>query len=430
MMKKILSLMLPLLACASCTKFDDASPTERNTFIHFYSSGTSFNGSLGELDTDGGYILSGEIPHLDGGSDALIIKTDAKGYKTWEVVLKNTQINSIKPQENGYILVGDGIELNPDNQDISEQVNTQAKLIFMNTEGDIQKEYTKRSQVTVGTKTFEVDYHGNAFAFDSKGNVLLLGSYKEPGSNQHSFVLAYDAQTGDELWNQTYGLLDRDYVNCNELFTNSGKLVWASKTFRQTQNISKQYVSISYVGLNSTFENNSLFGENDAKNHTAENIQASFTGYAVTGTYANPDGTDGNIYFMRINLDGNVIPNSTKYFDGITPLDTDTDLNNRDGSSSADEGLAVTAVAGGYVIAGKLTSTTTIGNGGTDIVLIKVDLLGNFIWSKIIGGRGDEIASSIRETPDGGLLICGTNSINGLSSIMLMKTDSKGELIN
>lgn len=61
---------------------------------------------------------------------------------------------------------------------------------------------------------------------------------------------------------------------------------------------------------------------------------------------------------------------------------------------------------------------------------MKVDPNGNLIWKKIIGGTGGETVATIHETEDRGLLICGTNTVNGIPSIFLIKTDQNGELKN
>ncbi|MEQ9414045.1 MAG: hypothetical protein RIF39_09450, partial [Cyclobacteriaceae bacterium] len=79
---------------------------------------------------------------------------------------------------------------------------------------------------------------------------------------------------------------------------------------------------------------------------------------------------------------------------------------------------------------GSLTSTPAVGNGAKDIVLIKVDAFGNLVWNKLMGGSGDEDVNSIRETNDGGLLISGTNTVNGLGTIFLIKTNGDGEIKN
>jgi hypothetical protein len=60
--------------------------------------------------------------------------------------------------------------------------------------------------------------------------------------------------------------------------------------------------------------------------------------------------------------------------------------------------------------------------------LIKVDAFGEAIWQKTLGGSGDQVPSAIREMPSGEILICGTNTVGGFSSMFLIKTDSKGEI--
>ena len=113
-----------IVVLASCTGFEEAELTERKTFIHFYSSGTDYVGTVAELDRDGGFILSGEVKKENGVTDAVLIKTDARGRKLWETVIPSGVINAILPTENGYILAGDSIQLNPTSADVHELVNT------------------------------------------------------------------------------------------------------------------------------------------------------------------------------------------------------------------------------------------------------------------------------------------------------------------
>jgi hypothetical protein len=185
-------------------------------------------------------------------------------------------------------------------------------------------------------------------------------------------------------------------------------------------------LSVLYTGENSTFKNNDLYGENDSRNHSVSDINQSGFNYGVVGTYAETNNESANIYFLLVNSTGSIIGGSERYFDGAVGL-----LENRDVSESQDEGNAITGTSdGGFVIAGSLTSTPTIGNGAKDIVLIKLDAFGNLVWNKLIGGSGDEDVSSIRETSDGSLLISGTNTVNGLATIFLIKTNRNGEIRN
>ena len=98
--------------------------------------------------------------------------------------------------------------------------------------------------------------------------------------------------------------------------------------------------------------------------------------------------------------------------------------------SIIDEGEAIAATKDGFVLAGSFTTIPAKGKGGKDIFLVKVDDLGNMLWAKTFGGSGDETVSVVRETDDGGLIICGTNTLGGYSSIFLIRTDKNGELKN
>lgn len=425
-----------VILCNGCTKFEDAEITDRNTFVHFFSSETNYLGGVAELDSDGGYILSGEIRNDDGKSDALVIKTDARGHKIWEKVILNGVINAVKPSANGYILVGDSIQTNPGSGEVNELVNTYARLLLMDTQGNILAQHITSGSVRRAVNNqpvdLNIDYHGNAFTVDNSGNIIVLGSFRIPGEHAATFVSAFNpADISDSLWYRSYSSLDHDYINCNAIHTTSGsRLIWASKAFTQVENVSREFLSISHVVPNSTFKNNSVFGEEDSGNHGVWDIQKGSVGYGAIGTFSETNGLNANMYFLRIDVNGDIVPESMRYIDGEELMLNDNILSydERNESSSFDEGTALTVTSDGYVLAGSMTSTPTVGNGGKDILLIKLDATGNLVWKKLIGGTGDETVTSIRETPDKGLLLCGTNTINGLSTMMLMKTDSQGEL--
>lgn len=439
MMRSGLSYVLALSALTmSCRSFEEAEPTDRKTFVHFYSSAVNYVASTIELDTDGGYILSGEVRHDNGLTDALVIKTDGRGRKIWEKVIASSVINGIQPMQDGYVLVGDSIQLNPASAQVHELVNTYARLLLLDKGGNITAQHISSGSILVTSSNqdiiLNVDYHGQAVTLDPSGNIIVLGSFRVPGENEASYLAAFDpADISDSLWHISYKSLDHDYINCNTVHvTPTSKIAWASKVHTPEQGFSREFVSVPFVAPNSPPINHSMFGERDSRNHSVEDMQKSPVGYCAVGTYSETNGLNANIYFIRIDASLNIIPESVRYIDGEELM-----LNNRifssderTLSSSYDEGLAITATHDGYLIAGAMTTTPIVGNGGKDILLIKLDAAGNLLWKKVIGGSGDEEIAAIRKTPDGGFLLFGTNTINGLSSLMLLKTDANGNLTN
>ena len=81
----------------------------------------------------------------------------------------------------------------------------------------------------------------------------------------------------------------------------------------------------------------------------------------------------------------------------------------------------------GYVLAGY---TSSFGSGGHDGLLMKVDRNGNTLWSKAIGGTGDDVFNEIRRTSDNGFIAAGqTKSYgNAAGDVWLVKLDASGNV--
>ncbi len=81
---------------------------------------------------------------------------------------------------------------------------------------------------------------------------------------------------------------------------------------------------------------------------------------------------------------------------------------------------------GGYILCG---STNSFGNGNLDVYVVKIDSIGNVVWSKTFGSAGIEGANSIKQTRDRGFIITGTRYVMGGSSdIYLIRLDSVGNV--
>lgn len=95
----------------------------------------------------------------------------------------------------------------------------------------------------------------------------------------------------------------------------------------------------------------------------------------------------------------------------------------RFGGSGYEHGKSVRQTAdGGYIICGL---TSSYGAGLTDVLLIKTNVYGDTLWTKTFGGVSYDVGYKLEETNDGGFIIVGdTDSFDG--DILLLKTDSEG----
>ncbi|MBL0327841.1 MAG: T9SS type A sorting domain-containing protein [Bacteroidetes bacterium] len=82
----------------------------------------------------------------------------------------------------------------------------------------------------------------------------------------------------------------------------------------------------------------------------------------------------------------------------------------------------------GFIAAGR---TNGFGAGGLDMLLIKLDANGNNQWTKAIGGSADETVNSIEQTLDGGFIIAGNtySFSSGLNDFYIVKTNSIGNIV-
>ena len=102
------------------------------------------------------------------------------------------------------------------------------------------------------------------------------------------------------------------------------------------------------------------------------------------------------------------------------------------GGTGDDRGMSVRQTNdGGYIVCGGTTSNTA-GPWDSDVYLIKTDINGVEQWQKTFGGTSNDLGSSVKQTTDGGFIICGvtesfnTLNLNGAYSVYLIKTDGNG----
>jgi hypothetical protein len=99
------------------------------------------------------------------------------------------------------------------------------------------------------------------------------------------------------------------------------------------------------------------------------------------------------------------------------------------GGPLQDFGFSIREVpAGGYIVAGQ---SFNFGPGGGDVLLIRINSVGDSLWTKAFGGLDADWANSIVHCMDGGFVMAGvTKSFGDVDGdVYLVKTDSIGNIV-
>jgi hypothetical protein len=133
-------------------------------------------------------------------------------------------------------------------------------------------------------------------------------------------------------------------------------------------------------------------------------------GFIVGGATVSFSGGSSDLWLIKLDESGNQV------WDQIY------------GGASDDDVLSIQQIDGGYVLSGL---TESFGGGGEDFWLIRTTETGTEMWSRTYGGPDHDRAQSVRQTPDGGFVICGgTMSFgSGLQDVWLLRTDGNGHEI-
>ncbi|NTW32075.1 MAG: T9SS type A sorting domain-containing protein [Bacteroidetes bacterium] len=144
----------------------------------------------------------------------------------------------------------------------------------------------------------------------------------------------------------------------------------------------------------------------------AEDIkQTKDNGFIITGYISTPENNDYNILLLKTDSDGNM-----KWMKNY-------------GGGNWDFGHSLVETAdSGYIIAGE---TYSFGNGNNDAFILKISKNGDSLWSKSYGGQNSDITYDISICHDGNFILTGiTNSFGkGMFDAYLLKIDQLGDTL-
>jgi len=239
------------------------------------------------------------------------------------------------------------------------------------------------------------------------GGALLAGMFRSKDSIKPGMYLIKVDENGEQLWDNNYGTSNYDALSSIALTPDGGALLGGTSR-PEGRTVSDMYlVKIDQNG-------NQLWDKSYGNVNEADYI----TSLAVT-----PDGVllggftlkgqrDFEMYLVKVNLDGT--PIWEKHY----------------GANTNEEFMWSIAPTkdGGALLGG---TTESIEANNQDMYLVRINKNGEQLWEKTYGGSNLDGINTIINTPDEGALIGGTTKSKGVGStdMYLVKVDKEGNQV-
>lgn len=242
-----------------------------------------------------------------------------------------------------------------------------------------------------------------------------------------SFATAlFFAQSPIIQWQKTLGGTDGDFAKTIQPTADGGYIV-AGYSSSNDGDVSGNHGGFDYWIVKLDAAGNKIWQKSlgGSENDIAYDIkQTTDGGYIVAGyTFSNNGDVSGNHnpdsdgWVVKLDAAGNLV--WQKALGGVGGDFITTIQQTTDGGY----------IAGGYSAANNGDASGN--NGSFDFWVIKLDVSGNILWHKMIGGSQDERALSLQQTADGGYIMTGSvaSVINGQKHCLVVKLDTSGNLV-
>jgi hypothetical protein len=371
------ALVVAVLVALTLPTLTKASPI---TFQRTYGGPGDDIAFSAQQTMDGGYIVTGFYGVLTDSGGGRLIKTDAYGDTVWTRKLGGAWAQ--QTADSGFIALGSF-----DNHNC---------LVKTDARGD-----TLWTHVYAGSDNGE-----NMVEQTADGGYVMTGLASYYGPNGGDVHIIKTDSVGDTLWTRTYGGLGLDVGLSIQQTSDHGYII-AALTMSFGAGNQKIWI-IKTDSLGDTLWARLFGGDSTSGSGWAQ--QTTDGGYFVAGwtcLYAPTPQT----YLIKTDSAGDTL--WTRTISGLSYF-----TEGRTGQQVKD---------GGYIIAGGCQDTIT---GNIDVYLARTDANGDTLWTRTFGGPGYDDGQSVRQTADGGYVICGqTYSFGaGESDFYLIKTDENGNL--
>lgn len=363
-----------------------------SSWSNAYGGVSDDHGNSVAQTSDGGYILGGYTSSFGSGdSDFWLVKTDSNGDTVWSRSYGGNLAEKcycVQQTDDGYILGGSTQSFGSTDRDYW--------IVKTNTNGD-----SLWSRTYGGSDTEECYSIEQA----TDGGFILGGRSVSYGSGSSDFWLVKIDANGDSLWSRTYGGNHTDWGRVAKQTVDGGYIIAGDTYTYGAGDYDFWVVKTSQFG-DSIWSNH--FGGIESDNCT--NVLETSDGYLISGSTLSYGAGSNDFWIVKTNLQGDSLWSRTY-----------------GGSSDDICKSSLETIDGGYLLAGQTRSFET---GDWDCWLVKVDLAGNGLWAKTIGGENADVCNAAVQSSDGGYILAGgTNSFgSGGYDFWLAKTERDCDL--
>lgn len=232
---------------------------------------------------------------------------------------------------------------------------------------------------------------GNSLIINTDGNYIIAGGRSGTFSSDQFFTYELKAN-GDTIWFSHYGTEQREHANQIIQTLDGGyAMVGYSAEFLDA------YSSIYFLKVTNTGEVSwsKLIGGAGHENATGI-VQTNSGEYYIGGSSQHNSNGLFDFLLAKTNMNGDTI--WTKKYGGLLNDEVTSMRQTSDGN----------LILCGY--------TESYMQDSIDMYVVKVNPNGDTLWTKHFGGPLEEVASSIRETSDGGYIVTGNSQSFGIAN--------------